>query len=182
MSLTVSPRPGVGSRAIAFTADGIAVVQALSSRKLAFKILRLARSLGFERAVSEVMVSDPKGSYRQAIAVGMSGGWGAFTGFGTAPEKGHKREGNLFCAGNGLKRGVLRAMCSIREPDPLKAVFLAALEAESAGGNLWSSRSASLVILGKGAIKLDVHSSDDPVFDMMTKARRVLARPPSPLY
>ena len=172
----------MGNRAVAFTADGIAVVQALSSHKLAFQILSTAKRLGFEKAVQEVMLSDPKAGYRQALAVSIDGDWGAFTGFGTAPEKGHVKRGNLFCAGNGLKRGTLKALCSVQEEDPLKAVFLAALEAESKGGNLWPSTSASLVILGKSVVKYDIYSSDDPVFDMMVKARKVIASPPSPLY
>ncbi len=180
-SLTVSPRPGVGNRAIAYSKRGIAVVQALSSRELASKALRRAEALGPRRAI-EVILKDPKAGYRQALVVTLDGRWAAFTGMGTVPEKGHKRRANLYCTGNGLKRGTLDALCSVKSDDPLEAVLLAALEAESAGGNLWPSRSASLVIVGPTALKLDVYSSDDPVFDIMTKVKRLSALTPSLLY
>ena len=172
-SLTVSPRPGVGSRSIAFSRKGIAVVQALSSRELATRSLRAMERFGPQKALEEVILKDAKAGYRQAVLASVSGEWSAFTGMGVAPEKGHVSRGQLICAGNGLKRGVLRALCSVREKNPIIAVLSSALRGEEAGGNLWPSRSASLVIVGERALKVDVFSSEDPVFDIMRKIRRL---------
>jgi hypothetical protein len=74
------------------------------------------------------------------------------------------------------------ALCSVKESDPLRAVIFAALEAERRGGNLWRSKSASLVLIGRKTLKLDVRFSEDPVFEMLTKVRRFLLAPSSPLY
>ena len=169
----MSPRPGVGSRAVAFSKRGVAVVQALSSRELAVQALRAMERLGPQKAVEEVILKDPKASYRQAVLVTLKGEWAAFTGMATAPEKGHTSKANLICVGNGLRRGVLYSLCSTHERDPMIAVLSAALKAEERGGNLWPSRSASLVVLGKRHLKIDIFDSDDPVFDIMRKVRRL---------
>nr|WP_257720673.1 DUF1028 domain-containing protein [Ignicoccus islandicus] len=170
----------MAQRAVAYSKYGIAIVQGLSSRglaeKIAFKLVN-----GPEEAITEVLLSDKKAPYRQALAISVDGDWYAFTGFGTVEEKGHGKCGNVVYAGNGLKSGSLKLACSADE-DPVFSVLQAALKIERRG-NLWPSRSASLLIWNNGEAKLfSVNLSEDPLFELITKARSYLLKRKSARY
>jgi uncharacterized Ntn-hydrolase superfamily protein len=164
-SLTVSPSPGVGKRAVWFGPKGVAVVQALSSRELARRAYEL---LDEPETALEVVLRDPMAGYRQALLVPREGEVQAFTGAGTVGAKGFVKarvgETELYCIGNGLASArVLIEACSVREEDPLKAVFDMAFAAEAAGGNATGSKSAALVYLGSFELFHEVEASPDPV-------------------
>ena len=166
----MSPRPYISHRAIAHSRHGVAIVQGLSSRALAREIaFKLAN--GPEKAIEDVLLKDKKAAYRQAVAISGKGEWYAFTGLGTAEEKGHGQCGSVVYAGNGLKEGSLRTVCSW-EGDPLFSVLRAALAVERKG-NLWPSKSAALVIWSRGKARvLSVNYSDDPLFEVLVRVRR----------
>ena len=164
-SLTVSPTPGVGKRAIWWGPKGIAVVQALSSKELARRAYEL---LDDPEEALGIILNDPMAGYRQAILVPRRGKVQAFTGAGTLGAKGFvkARKGGLelYCIGNGLAspRALLEA-CRAGSGDPLRAVFDMAFAAEAAGGNATGSRSAALVYLGPFELFHEVEASPEPV-------------------
>jgi len=164
-SITVSPSPGVGSRAVWFGPKGIAVVQALSSKELARRAYEL---LGSPEEAIGVVLRDPMAGYRQALLVPRRGEVQSFTGAGVLGAKGFlkRKVGDLelYCAGNGLASGrVLFDACTASSRDPLRAVFDMAYAAEEAGGNATGSKSAALVYLGSFELFHEVPLSPDPV-------------------
>ena len=168
VSITVSPRPSVWKRAIAWDKSGIAVVQALSSKTLAKLLLR-------SEDPEEVILKDPAASYRQALLLRRDGSYFHFTGLGTLEAKGFVKRGNNYCIGNGLvSREVLREACKAKAKDPLRRALEMVKRAEDFGGNAPGASSVALVYLGLTSFTVFVNTNEP--FEALK--RELVALPP----
>ncbi len=148
VSVTVSPRPFVWRRVVAWGEEGIAVVQALSSRELAKKLLRSKDPL-------QTILEDPAATYRQALLVRRDGKYFHFTGMGTLEAKGFVKRNDNYCIGNGLlSKEVLINACKASSRDPLKRALEMVKRAEDVGGNAPGARSVALVYVGNATFTI----------------------------
>ena len=154
VSVTVSPRPFVWKRVLAWDKSGIAIVQALSSKELAMRLLK-------SRDPLETILKDPAATYRQALLVKRNGKHFHFTGLGTLEAKGFIKRKDNYCIGNGLlSTEVLRNACKASSRDPLVRALEMVKRAEDYGGNAPGARSAALVYLGNTSFTVFINTNE----------------------
>ena len=135
-------------RALAWGEEGIAVVQALSSKELAKRLLKSEDPL-------QTILEDPAATYRQALMVKRDGKYFHFTGMGTLEAKGFVKRKDNYCIGNGLlSKEVLMDACKASSKDPLKRALEMVKRAEDMGGNAPGARSVALVYIGRATFTI----------------------------